>query len=284
MEQCKGGVYKIVNKLNNKIYIGSSEDILRRWSHHKSLLLRNKHTNRHMQNDFNKLKASLGECEDPINSILEFSFLEFEDDKKKRDDIEQKYLDKYFDNYKNCYNHMSKVIYTYGSKDYFKSEEFKKRVSERSKAFYSNPENRRKISEKMKIIQNDPEFKRKQCIRNKEIANRPDVKSKIIEKRRDKHVFTEKSKKKMIESMKNNGHIKPFYLKDSFGIVYYVEFVSKWAKENKIRIVDLIKLRDGKISEYKGYRLYKSVEQTKLELCNNKAITVTQSEMNNTQF
>lgn len=275
MEQCKGGVYKIVNKLNNKIYIGSSEDILRRWSRHKSLLLRNKHTNRHMQNDFNKLKSSLNESENPIDTILEFSFLEFEDDKKKRDDIEQKYLDQYFDNYKNCYNHMSKVIYTYGSKDYFKNEEFKKRISEWSKAFYSNPENRRRMSEKMKIIQNEPEFKRKQCIRNKEIANRPDVKLKIIEKRMNKQVFTENSKKKMIESMKNNGQIKPFYLKDSFGIIYYVEFISKWAKENKIRIVDLIKLRDGKIPEYRGYRLYKSVDQTKLELYDNQTPTTT---------
>jgi len=35
-EKPKGGVYKIINKLNNKIYIGSSEDILRRWSRHKS--------------------------------------------------------------------------------------------------------------------------------------------------------------------------------------------------------------------------------------------------------
>ena len=273
MEQSKGGVYKIVNKLNNKIYIGSSEDILRRWSRHKSLLLRNKHTNRHMQNDFNKLKSSLSESENPIDTILEFSFLEFEDDKKKRDDIEQKYLDQYFDNHKNCYNHMSKVIYTYGSKDYFKSEEFKKRISEWSKAFHSNPENRRRISEKMKIIQNETEFKRKQCIRNKEIANRPDVKLKIIEKRMNKQTFTENSKKKMIESMKNNGCIKPFYLKDSFGVIYYVEFISKWAKENKIRIVDLIKLRDGKIQEYKGYRLYKSVDQTKLELCENQTPT-----------
>ncbi len=54
---------------------------------------------------------------------------------------------------------------------------------------------------------------------------------------------------------------------------YYVEFISKWAKENKIRVVDLIKLRDGKIPEYKGYRLYKSVDQTKLELCDNQTPT-----------
>ncbi len=270
MEQPKGGVYKIVNKLNNKIYIGSSEDILRRWSRHKSLLLHNKHTNRHMQNDFNKLKSSLSESENPIDTILEFSFLEFEDDKKKRDDIEQKYLDQYFDNYKNCYNHMSKVIYTYGSKDYFKSEEFKKRASEKSKVYYSNPENRKKASERMKIIQNEPEFKIKQCIRNKEIANMPHVKEKLKQRRNDPEV-----NKKMNEAFKKSGIIKPFYLVDSNKNIFYVEVIGRWCKENCIRVQNIIFLRDGKIPEYKGYRLYKSVDQTKLELCDNQIPTNT---------
>jgi len=39
------GVYKIYCKSNNKIYIGSSFDIFRRWRFHKSQLNRNAHSN-----------------------------------------------------------------------------------------------------------------------------------------------------------------------------------------------------------------------------------------------
>jgi predicted GIY-YIG superfamily endonuclease len=31
----KKGIYKIQNQINNKVYIGSSIDINRRWQHHK---------------------------------------------------------------------------------------------------------------------------------------------------------------------------------------------------------------------------------------------------------
>ena len=39
----KGGVYQIVNKLNGKIYIGSSKNMEKRWHKHKRLLMSGKH-------------------------------------------------------------------------------------------------------------------------------------------------------------------------------------------------------------------------------------------------
>ena len=48
------GVYKIINKINGKMYIGSSINILQRWSKHKALLRYNKHSNKHLQNSWNK--------------------------------------------------------------------------------------------------------------------------------------------------------------------------------------------------------------------------------------
>lgn len=48
------GIYKIVNKINGKFYIGSSTDIKRRYSRHLSDLKKNKHDNQHLQLAWNK--------------------------------------------------------------------------------------------------------------------------------------------------------------------------------------------------------------------------------------
>lgn len=47
-------IYKIVNSINNKIYVGSAKNIKKRWSAHKSDLNKNKHHNKHLQNAWNK--------------------------------------------------------------------------------------------------------------------------------------------------------------------------------------------------------------------------------------
>lgn len=48
------GVYKIVNKINGKVYIGSSCDVKSRWSHHRSDLCRGVHHNRYLQRAWDK--------------------------------------------------------------------------------------------------------------------------------------------------------------------------------------------------------------------------------------
>jgi len=47
------GIYTIINKNNNKRYIGSSNNIEKRLKYHKSLLKNNKHYNKHLQSSFN---------------------------------------------------------------------------------------------------------------------------------------------------------------------------------------------------------------------------------------
>ncbi len=76
------GIYKIINKINGKYYIGSSNDIERRWYNHKLELRKNKRGNLYLQRAWNKY----GECN--------FNFLIIENvsiDKLLM--IEQKYLD-----------------------------------------------------------------------------------------------------------------------------------------------------------------------------------------------
>lgn len=48
------GVYKITNKINGMIYIGSSNDIDYRWRKHKEMLVGNRHYSKHLQNSWNK--------------------------------------------------------------------------------------------------------------------------------------------------------------------------------------------------------------------------------------
>lgn len=48
------GIYSITNTINNKIYIGSSCDIKRRWRHHKQHLTKNIHHCIHLQRAWNK--------------------------------------------------------------------------------------------------------------------------------------------------------------------------------------------------------------------------------------
>lgn len=50
----KSGIYKILNLVNNKFYIGSALNINSRFNIHKCLLRKNKHHSRHLQSAWNK--------------------------------------------------------------------------------------------------------------------------------------------------------------------------------------------------------------------------------------
>jgi len=78
------GIYSIRNKLNNKIYIGSSRNIDQRWYNHKFLLRKGKHHSWRLQKDWNQY----GE------ENFEFLILEEVADISTILDIEQRYLDK----------------------------------------------------------------------------------------------------------------------------------------------------------------------------------------------
>lgn len=61
------GIYKILNTNNNKVYIGSSKEIEKRWKRHKTELKNNKHHSLKLQRAWNKEN-------DP--SVFEFSIVE----------------------------------------------------------------------------------------------------------------------------------------------------------------------------------------------------------------
>ena len=48
------GIYKIINKVNGKYYVGSSKSIKRRLGEHRTYLRGNRHYNRHLQSSWNE--------------------------------------------------------------------------------------------------------------------------------------------------------------------------------------------------------------------------------------
>ena len=102
------GVYKITNKINGKIYIGSTFSnggFEKRWYTHKNLLKRNKHYNKILQNSWNKY----GE------DSFEFEIIEIVLTKEDILIKEQYYLD-LFKSYENGYNACRIVNSTLGIK------------------------------------------------------------------------------------------------------------------------------------------------------------------------
>ena len=124
------GIYKIVNKINGKYYVGSAKVICNRWREHKRTLKIGTHHCAYLQRSWNKN----GECN--------FEFIVVE---KCSSDIrfivEQKYLDIAKTEKDKCYN--SQFLVNGGDK----TEETKKRMSEARKGVRLSEETKRKLSE-----------------------------------------------------------------------------------------------------------------------------------------
>lgn len=115
------GIYKIINRTNEKYYVGSSNDVFSkkgRWYKHKQALIKNKHKNDYLQNAWNKYGESnfyilIVENIEPI--------------KQKLLETEQKYLNIAKNEKDKCYN------LNFEAKGGELSEYSKKKIGEKSK-------------------------------------------------------------------------------------------------------------------------------------------------------
>lgn len=134
------GIYKIINTVNFKFYIGSTTNLKQRKASHFSCLRGGYHYNNHLQNSFNKY----GE------SCFVFEILEIVPKTKSLDDvrdIEQSYLDKVED-WGLCFNINKFVQYLNGSP---LSKETKIKMSESRKGA-KNPNYGKNRSQKVKKL------------------------------------------------------------------------------------------------------------------------------------
>jgi len=127
----KSGIYKIENKTNGKMYIGSSVNIKYRFKKHKEGLKSNKHYNKHLQHSWNKYGKD----------AFVFSVVEYVEDVNNLIAREQFWIDKY--DFDMLYN----ICPTAGSSlGYKHSEEIKKELSKARKGKKLSEETKKKLS------------------------------------------------------------------------------------------------------------------------------------------
>ena len=133
------GVYIIVNTINQKVYVGSSVNVFKRWNSHKRALGKGVHHCQPLQRAWNKY----GE------DTFEFRFIEPVKTNSKEDliEAEQRWIDMYqasvsgYNILPNAYSHL-------GAK---RSDESRKKLSKSLKAVFSTPEMRKKMSDIAKV-------------------------------------------------------------------------------------------------------------------------------------
>lgn len=123
------GIYKIVNKISGKYYVGSSDNILGtsgRWKEHINDLNANRHDNDYLQKSWNKYK-------DTNFDFIIIETLPNEITRKELLLVEQKYLDlAKKEGKEKCYN-LSYLAAGGGMLGHHHSEESKKKISEKMK-------------------------------------------------------------------------------------------------------------------------------------------------------
>lgn len=144
----KSGIYRIINKLNGRIYIGSSKEFKRRWKQHTYSLRSQKHQNKFLQADFNKC----GE------EAFVFEVVETTDGKTREERLmtEGGYIKQYYDKGVNCYNLCDRAISRESTKNK-NPEETSKKISAASKAMWADPIKAEQIKTAMKNALADPE-------------------------------------------------------------------------------------------------------------------------------
>ena len=179
----EGKIYKIQNKVNSKVYVGSTKNIQKRWNNHKSELRNNKHSNAHLQSSFNKYGID----------NFKFSVIEEVDETSGLIQREQHYMDILEPEY----NIIPRADRSKLSK------ETKKKIGKANK----NPseETRQKMSRSHKGHEVSGKVKRKLSEINKGKKLSEEHKKKIGEAHKGKKLSAE-TKKKVSESRKGREH------------------------------------------------------------------------------
>ena len=146
----KSGIYKIINTSNDRIYIGKAKVFQQRFYEHKRNLLAGKHSNRFLQADFAKCNAS----------VFEYHVLEVVEEHENRNAAEEKWIAKYYDKQKQCYNFLKKSDALPRSVFSNDPDATKKLLSEKSKAMWQDPEMREKILLRKNAAMKTPEYKK----------------------------------------------------------------------------------------------------------------------------
>jgi len=124
------GIYKIINKINRKYYVGSSTNIHHRWWKHKRNLYKNCHPNIHLQSSWNQYKEK----------NFDFVVIEPMSEKVTKKEIiltEQKWLDIAKSESYKCYN----LTFIAGGGDTFSTNPNKEKIRTQLHDMFSGSKN-----------------------------------------------------------------------------------------------------------------------------------------------
>ncbi|NNV04631.1 GIY-YIG nuclease family protein [Brevibacillus sp. MCWH] len=140
------GVYLIRNKVNRKVYVGSSIRIEERWEDHIRELNGNRHNNRYLLHAWQKYGQE----------NFSFEIIETTDDESSLIDLEQKWIDYYRSYERDKGYNLSPSAYNILG--YRFTEEQRKRVSEALKGKRKSEEHRKKLWMNRKVTEEQRRF------------------------------------------------------------------------------------------------------------------------------
>lgn len=221
------GVYVIRNLKNNRLYVGSSVNLKSRKAQHFTHLRNNKHSNSFLQNDWN---LSGGE-EWFLFEVLELTTIE------NLRDVEQIYINQYFDNRQNCYN-------------------LRKDATVHTTNFSNTPElTRKKHSDNMKRRWECQDFKERLSAN---ISKAKIEKVKDPEYRKSLSVALKKAwaqtKYKSFRDKMADERSKLFKLVSPNGEVCQGKNIRRFCKENNLGYGNICSVLNGHTKHYKGWR------------------------------
>lgn len=158
----KSGIYKIVNKVDGKYYVGRAVNFRKRWTIHKRNLIKNIHPNFYLQNAWNKYGSE----------NFEFVVVEYvENNLEVLIETEDKYIKKFLEDRRtgidNCYNISESADGGCGPH----SEKHKKNISESLKGIKRTEDHQRKLNESHRGKKLSETTKKKLSELNKGINN-----------------------------------------------------------------------------------------------------------------
>jgi group I intron endonuclease len=269
----KSGIYKIINKLNGKIYVGSAKLFKVRWSQHSSSLRNQRHSNKFLQSDYNKC----GE------EAFVFEVLEVTEGKTKEERlmIEEGYIKQYYDHGDLCYNLCDLAISREGtssttpeetkakistaSKKAWKNEGYREAHVARMKERWNKPGEKEKLSSQMKDRWQEAGRKEKYSSQISEMWTDPNKRTELLASRNTEEYIegfkqrchTIEARKKTAQiSIKNHGMII-----SPEGEVVEVVGLKAFCEMNGLpssAIQNIHHVINGKIPSYHGWRKYTS--------------------------
>jgi group I intron endonuclease len=260
-QQKVSGIYKIVNKINGKYYVGSSKNINIRWNAHIRHLNKNIHNNKHLQNAWNKYGENMFTFE-IVEIVCSELLLNVEQHYLSL--IKNDFINQRDTHYNVTYNALSPTLgkkLSNETKEKISKSLLGKKLSDETKEKIKISSVGRKLTEntKLKISSNLQNKKRKSYPRKKHTKN---ICNKISSSL--KEFYYKNPEKIKIGNMNPNADNTKYYW-----INYKQnksEIATKWEMYTKYGINPntLRKLKSGKLKSVKGWtiKLYESLIQS----------------------